>query len=130
MSAPPLRFRRHFAAPAPAMVPVMALVMALAVVTAATLAPSPALSHKVRVFAYSDTETIFVEAQFSKDSPAVDCGVTLTGPHGEVANACTTDHQGLCEMPVPENASGDYTVTVNAGEGHRAEWTLLESDYK
>lgn len=90
----------------------------------------PALAHKVNVFAYSDTETIFVEARFSKSSPAVQCPVELTDASGAVLGTCTTNDSGLCEIPVPEGAEGDLTVTVNAGEGHMDTWTLLESDYK
>ena len=90
----------------------------------------PALAHKVFVFAYSDTETIFVEAQFSKSSPAINSEVTVADQDGNVLDTCTTDKNGTCEIPVPEGASGDLLVTVNAGEGHQATWELLEVDYK
>ena len=90
----------------------------------------PALAHKVQIFAYSDTETIFVEAQFSKSSPAIQCPVELTDSSGAVLGSCVTDETGLCEIPVPEGATGELTVTVNAGEGHLGSWTLMESDYQ
>ena len=90
----------------------------------------PALAHKVFVFAYSDTETIFVEAQFSKSSPAIECPVDVADADGNVLATCTTDADGTCEIPVPEDAAGDLIVTVHAGEGHQATWELLEVDYK
>ena len=108
-------------------IPALSCLLVLVFTLASAL---PAMAHKVRIFAYSDTDTIFVESQFSKTSPAQNCLVTMTDASGNEVGSCTTDETGQCEMPVPEGASGDLTLTVHAGEGHQGSWTLLEADYK
>lgn len=100
---------------------VLVLVLALAGV---------AQAHRVKVFAYSDSETIFTESNFSKASPAMNSDIVVTDAAGKTVFSGKTDDQGKCDFPVPKDAVGDLTIQVIAGEGHQGDWVLTEGEYK
>lgn len=91
---------------------------------------SVAQAHRVKIFAYSDTSTIFTESGFSKSSPAMGAEITVQDASGKLLYTGKTDDAGKCDFPVPEGAKGDLTITVNAGEGHQGSWVLTESEYR
>ncbi|MGE4293678.1 MAG: hypothetical protein AB7E32_15885 [Desulfovibrio sp.] len=89
-----------------------------------------AQAHRVKIFAYSDFETIFTESNFSKSSPAMGAEITAMDAQGKVVFTGKTDDQGKCDFAIPKDAQGDLTITVNAGEGHEGSWVLTEAEYR
>ncbi|MFT5699430.1 MAG: nickel transport protein [Desulforhopalus sp.] len=83
----------------------------------------PCLAHKVRIFAWSEGDTIHTEAKFSGGKAAQNATVTViemsTGTellHG------TTDKQGLFQFPVPKTDSAELDIVINSGDGHKNSW--------
>jgi len=86
------------------------------------LLASPALAHKVSIFAWVDNATVYTESKFSggrtpKDSPVIVYDLT-----GKKLLQGTTDNQGRYSFPSPE-ADG-LRIVLEAGQGHQAEWTV------
>lgn len=108
-----------------------ALALAMLAVVFVALLSSPALAHRVNVFAWLDGSELVVESSFSRGQKveggrvevfAVDSGrLLLTG---------RTDAQGLARFPVPPEAQDhDLRIVVQAGQGHRNEWLLPAGQY-
>jgi nickel transport protein len=94
------------------------------------LLSSNALAHKVRVFAYVEGDNLIAEGYFSKSAKARNCliGVYDSGEN-KIAEA-RTDANGsasfkLTEMPA---YSGDLTVVLEAGQGHKASFTVAAAE--
>ncbi|SKA88274.1 nickel transport protein [Paucidesulfovibrio gracilis DSM 16080] len=90
----------------------------------------PAQAHRVKIFAYTDGETIYTESSFSQSSPAKGAAITVTDARGETVHQGYTDDDGKHDFPIPANAQGDLTITVDAGEGHQNQWVLTEAEYR
>src|SRR5205823_875089 len=60
---------------------------------------------------------VIVEAFFSDNTPARDAAVTVRDPAGAEIAAGRTDDTGEWSFPRPP--AGKFTVTVDAGAGHR-----------
>lgn len=96
-------------------------------------AASPALAHKVIVFAYMEGNELVAEGSFPGGNPCMECGITLedTGT-GKTLLESQTDKKGICRMTLPPeaaNASSGLLVVINGGEGHRGEWKLAPDEY-
>ena len=83
---------------------------------------TPALAHKLVVFATVEANTIQGEAYFRGGTPVREAKVTVVGPHGEVLGEITTDQEGKFTFDVRFRC--DHKLIVNAGEGHSAEYTV------
>lgn len=109
--------------------PMTSVTLALALILAVSLATA-VQAHRVKVFAYSDGETIYTECNFSKSSPAMNSDIVVTDATGKQVFTGKTDDQGKCDFPAPKDATGDLTIMVIAGEGHQGDWVLTEAEYK
>jgi nickel transport protein len=82
----------------------------------------PAHAHRVNVFAWVEGDTVHVESKFSGGKPVHQGKVIVTGPAGAVVLEGTTNDQGEFTFTAPRKA--DLTVNLEAGTGHRGEWTV------
>jgi nickel transport protein len=94
---------------------------------------SPALSHRMLVFAYAEGDTIHSEAKFVPDTP-VRGGKVLVLEQGSGRELLTgeTDNRGKFSFKVPKEAAAgnlDLKIVVEAGMGHRGEWLLKAGSY-
>lgn len=106
------------------------LYFTLLLLTCFLIAPVSAMAHKVHVFAYESNGNIISEAKFNNSNPVR--GGTIEVYDGEVKLLTgSTDEKGIFSFPVPEVEKGkDLRITVNSGDGHRAQWLLLAEDYQ
>jgi hypothetical protein len=81
------------------------------------IAAPPAHAHALGAEARLRGDRIEVEAYYSDNTPARDARVTVLDHAGRLAAAGRTDDQGRWQFPTPW--PGPYTVTVDAGAGHR-----------
>lgn len=97
------------------------------------LYPTPALAHKLRVFAWVSNDTVTVESSFSG-------GRTLIEGAVEVQDATTgatllrgkTDNKGVFTFSLREaikQPGASLRIVVAGGEGHQNEWLLKPEDY-
>ena len=83
----------------------------------------PAFTHRLNLFAWNEgDERVCAESWFSKISVARHVPFTVQDANGEIVLQGTADESGRFCFPRP--VKGALLLVVNAGEGHRGEFTL------
>jgi nickel transport protein len=94
---------------------------------------SPALAHRVLVFAYVEGNTIHTESKFVPQTPVRQGEVqVLEQETGKVLVTGQTDDKGRFSFKIPPAAAAqklDLKIVVEAGMGHRGEWLLKADSY-
>ncbi|MFC1834811.1 hypothetical protein ACFL2Q_08770 [Thermodesulfobacteriota bacterium] len=105
-------------------------VFAVAMVVLGLSQVSDAWSHSVKVFAYVEGDKLLVEGYFGRGIKAKECTVEILDHERKRILEGKTDDKGLCYFDLNKvtNASGDVTVVLFAGQGHRAEYKLSAED--
>ncbi|MGB8991187.1 MAG: hypothetical protein WCD80_03945 [Desulfobaccales bacterium] len=103
------------------------LILAVCVVT------TPALAHRVLVYAYAEGGTIHTESKFVPDTP-VRLGKILVQDQktGQVLLTGQTDDLGKFSFKIPAAAAAqkmDLLIVVEAAMGHRGQWLLKADSY-
>ena len=99
---------------------IVLLVGALALISA------PALAHKVTIFAWVEGDRIFTESKFSGGRKAIGARVAVFDREATQLLEGKTDQKGEFSFKIPKLT--DLRIVLNAGTGHRAEWTITESE--
>lgn len=93
----------------------------------------PAHSHKMRIFAYGEGDTISGEAAFSGGRMAKGIEIIVEDANsGDQILATRTGEDGTFSFAVPETARSsrlDLRIIGNGGDGHRGEWLLAATEY-
>jgi nickel transport protein len=85
-----------------------------------------ALAHRVNVFAWIEGGVVFVECRYP-DGKKVNAGVIrVLDSAGTELLSGITNAQGEFSFRIP--AQTDLTIVLEAGMGHRAEWTLSKEE--
>jgi nickel transport protein len=100
--------------------------MSLAMAVISLLVCSQAMAHNVTVFAWVDGETVHVESKFSGGRKPVAAPVEVYDSQGNLLLKGVTDDNGEFSFKVPEIT--EMKVILQAGMGHKGEWTILLSD--
>lgn len=97
---------------------------------ASLLVAGVAYAHKVNVFAYVDGNELVAEGYFSRSVKAVNSPVTVGDDRGRTLASAETNDKGIARFSIPEFGpfTGDLTVVLETGEGHRAEYTVSAGD--
>lgn len=98
--------------------------------TAIILAGShvPALAHKVTVFAWVEGNTVFTESKFSRGKKVIHAPVVVFDKDGKKILEGKTDNRGEFSFKIPKIS--DLRIVLNATMGHKAEWTVTESEIR
>ncbi|MGD8447806.1 MAG: hypothetical protein PVJ20_14305 [Desulfobacterales bacterium] len=88
----------------------------------------PALAHKVMIFAWVEGDTIFTESKFSGGKKAIHAPVVIFDKDGKKLLEGKTDNKGEFSFKIPKLT--DLKIVLNAGMGHKAEWTVPESEIR
>lgn len=109
-----------------------ALLAALALAVLAAL-PEAAQAHRANIFAYTEGDTIRLEASFSGGKPVMNSPVEVyDAASGALLLTTQTDAEGRGAFAVPQaarDARADLNLVLLAGEGHRGEWTIKAGEY-
>ena len=94
---------------------------------------TPALAHRVLVFAYSEGDTIFTESKFIPND-AVRQGkiLVIDAQTGQTLLTGATDEAGKFSFKIPAAAAAqkmDLKIVMEAAMGHRGEWLLKAANY-
>lgn len=100
---------------------------AFVLAAALTLAATPALAHKLKVFAGSEGAAIVGTAYFAGGGKAQQADGRLLGPDGAVLAQFQTDGDGGFRLPVPLRQ--DYRIHVDSGDGHVAETVVSAAEF-
>ena len=83
-------------------------------------------AHKVNIFAYIESGTIYTESYFP-DGRAVEKGKVLVyDSQDNLLQEGTTDQEGLCSFDIPK--VDDLTVVIDASMGHRSSFELSKDE--
>jgi nickel transport protein len=85
-----------------------------------------AIAHRVNVFAWAEGDLVYVECKFSGGKKVVGGTITVSDSSGVVLLTGRTNDQGEFSFKRPQPT--DLKIILNAGMGHRAEWTLPADD--
>ncbi|MBI5406224.1 MAG: hypothetical protein HZA18_00835 [Nitrospirae bacterium] len=83
-------------------------------------------AHKVQMFAYPEGDTVFVEGYFADGKKPKKSEVMVFDNGGKVLFSGVTDDEGKLSFKIPQKT--DLRITLNAGMGHKAEYTLPASE--
>jgi nickel transport protein len=94
---------------------------------------TPALAHRVLVFAYAEGDTIHTESRFIPDTPVRQGNLlVLDQKTGKELLTGQTDDQGKFSFKIPAAAAAqklDLNIVVEAAMGHRGSWLLKADSY-
>jgi nickel transport protein len=103
---------------------IQGLVLLLIVGAAAT----PALAHRVLVFAFTEGDTVRTESKFVPNTPVKQGKVIVQdAKSGKELLTGQTDDQGKFSFPMPAEAKSqkmDLKIIIEAAMGHRGEFLL------
>ena len=88
----------------------------------------PALAHKVMIFAWVEGDTVFTESKFSGGKKAINAQVEIFDKDGKKLLEGKTDNKGEFSFKIPKVS--DLRIVLNAAMGHKAEWTVPESEIR
>ena len=88
----------------------------------------PALAHKVMIFAWVEGDTVFTESKFSGGKKAINARVEIFDKDGKKLLDGKTDNKGEFSFKIPKLT--DLRIVLNAAMGHKAEWTVPESEIR
>jgi len=83
---------------------------------------SPAIAHKVTVFAWVNGDTAFVESKFAGGRKVKEGEVVVSDSEGNQLLKGKTNDEGEFSFKIPKKTA--LTVTIIAGMGHQGEWTI------
>lgn len=94
---------------------------------------TPALAHRILVFAYAEGDTIHTESKFIPDTPVRQGKIlVLDQKTGKELLTGQTDDQGKLSFKIPAAAAAqklDLNIVVEAAMGHRGSWLLKADSY-
>ena len=83
-------------------------------------------AHKVNIFAYVESGTIYTESYFP-DGRAVEKGkVQIYDSQDNLIQEGTTDNEGLCSFEIPK--VDELTIVIDASMGHRNSFVLSKDE--
>ena len=100
---------------------------ALAIALCLLISPQ-VFAHKLNVFVYSEADTVFVDGYFADGTKAKNSEVTVYNMNHDVVVEGTTNDEG--EFNFPAQGTEPLRVVLNAGMGHKTEYTLNESEFE
>jgi len=84
--------------------------------------PTPALAHKVYVYAWVEGDRVQVEGYFNRSQKAQGSLVEVFGPDGRKLLEGKTDEKGLFSFKIPQKT--DLKIVLTASMGHKSDYTL------
>ncbi len=90
------------------------------------IAAWPAHAHKINMFAFAEGDEVFVEGYFTDGKKPKHSPVLVYNAAGDILLEGQTDEEGAFTFPLP--ASAPIRITLNAGQGHLAEYELSAED--
>ena len=85
-----------------------------------------AIAHRVNVFAWAEGDIVYVECKFSGGKKITGGSIIVSDPSGVELLTGRTNDQGEFSFKRPQPT--ELKIILQAGMGHRAEWTLPVDD--
>src|SRR5210317_411781 len=91
------------------------------VLLGSSLVTGNALAHRVNVFAWAEGDIVYVECKFSGGKKITGGSIIVSDPSGVELLTGRTNDQGEFSFKRPQPT--ELKIILQAGMGHRAEWT-------
>lgn len=92
-----------------------------------------ASAHKINVFAYESSNSIYCEASFSGGRPAQKTTIEIVNADNhQLLLSGTTDELGKFSFPIQEKMKSNsinILIVAESGDGHKNTWQLPAEDY-
>jgi nickel transport protein len=85
-----------------------------------------AMAHKVNLFAYVESGTVYTESYFADGHKVAEGKVAVHDSADRLLLEGKTDKEGLFSFPVPK--VDDLTIVLDAGMGHKASFKLKKDE--
>ncbi|MFZ7128337.1 MAG: carboxypeptidase regulatory-like domain-containing protein [Desulfobacterales bacterium] len=85
-----------------------------------------ALAHKVNLFAYVESGTVYTESYFPDGRPVGGGKVTVFDSRDRLLLEGETDKEGMFDFPVP--GVDDLTIVLDATMGHKTSFKLTKDE--
>lgn len=85
-----------------------------------------AFAHRVNVFAWAEGDTVFVESKFAAGRKVNGGKIIVVDSKGVELLTGKTNAEGEFSFKIPQKT--DLKIILEAGMGHRAEWTIPVSE--
>jgi nickel transport protein len=89
--------------------------------------PSPALAHRVSIFAWVEGDTVHTQSKFFGGKKINHGRVSVYDASGTLLLEGETDENGEFSFKAPVRAA--MKIIVSAGMGHQADWTIKKTDF-
>ena len=89
---------------------------------------SPALAHRVSIFAWVQGDTVHTQSKFMGGKRPEQVLVEVFDEAGNLLLKGKTDAEGLFSFQAPQKS--DMQIVLTAGMGHRAVWALSREDFQ
>ena len=96
-------------------------------VLAIFLFPATVFAHKVSIFAWVEDDQVHTQSKFFGGKPVSGAAVRVSDPSGKKLLEGVTSAEGLLSFSIP--VKDDLTIVVDAGSGHRGEWTVKRGEF-
>jgi nickel transport protein len=90
------------------------------------LVTTPALAHKLKVFATAEGKDIRGSVYFAGGGPAAGCHVEVRDFQGRILATLSPDREG--RFSYQAQAPMDHMLVAVSDDGHQARWTLAATD--
>ncbi len=87
---------------------------------------SPAVAHRVTVFAWLEDHTVHTISKFPGGNKISGGTIKVYDDAGNLLVEGKTDEQGEFSFPIPENSA--LKIVMSAGPGHQGHWRLAEKE--
>lgn len=94
----------------------------------ALLMATPALAHKLVIYAYADAGELVVEAKFSNGNTAKLGEIRVLDAASTLLTTVPLDDDGETRLPLPEGGAAGVTIEVETDAGHQDYWILTPAD--
>ena len=88
--------------------------------------PSPAVAHKITVFAWVEEDMVYTRSRMAGGKGVNEGDVVVSDIKGNRLLQGKTDENGEFSFKLPQPPP--FVVSVNAGMGHSAEWTITQNE--
>lgn len=95
------------------------------------LLATPAFAHRLNIYAWLENDTVIVDCNFGQGHPAKGADVTVSDEETKQTLVTgKTGDNGYFSFRVPEVVRRGHGlfIDVNAGQGHRGDWTMNASE--
>ena len=93
------------------------------------VAPTSVFAHKIHIFAYESNGNIICEAKFNNNNPIKGGVIEVFDGESQLLTG-STNEKGIFTFSTPNfDKPRNLKITINSGDGHKAEWLLLAEDY-